>query len=245
MVSRSASIAAERVQFLGWQPHLKSHLEIYHRVDIALDAFPFLRRFHDIVISGDLKILKPDPRIYAALIERRRFDPARAFFIDDNERNVAAARRLGGLLGGGLAVRQRTQPGRRHVVGARTGDRQGHVVRQPGNQILDTLVRQQAADEERPAGPLDRVIGRESFDIDTAGAATLVLQAVAPVLATAAAASRRTSPKRSTFAASMPSKCWRCRNRSESIWRARKTSSITARAAWWSSSRRGISRWPF
>ena len=65
------------------------------KFNVALDAFPFLRRFHDIVISGDLKILKPDPRIYAALIERRRFDPARAFFIDDNERNVAAARRLG------------------------------------------------------------------------------------------------------------------------------------------------------
>ena len=71
------------------------HLHLLAHRGRVLDAFPFLRRFHDIVISGDLKILKPDPRIYAALIERRRFDPARAFFIDDNERNVAAARRLG------------------------------------------------------------------------------------------------------------------------------------------------------
>jgi predicted O-linked N-acetylglucosamine transferase (SPINDLY family) len=34
-------VAPERVELLGFQKELASHLELYHRVDIALDTFPY------------------------------------------------------------------------------------------------------------------------------------------------------------------------------------------------------------
>ena len=34
--------------------------------------FPFLNRFRDIVVSGDEKLLKPDPAIYELLPEPQR-----------------------------------------------------------------------------------------------------------------------------------------------------------------------------
>lgn len=38
---RAAGVALARVEFLDRTPNLASHLEIYHRVDVALDPFPY------------------------------------------------------------------------------------------------------------------------------------------------------------------------------------------------------------
>src|SRR5215475_9788026 len=54
--------------------------------------FDFLRWFQGMVISGEVGVIKPDPRIYALLIERFAIDPRRAVYIDDVAANVAAAR---------------------------------------------------------------------------------------------------------------------------------------------------------
>jgi 2-haloacid dehalogenase len=63
--------------------------------DIARSRFPFLDWFEGIVISGDEGVTKPDPRIYRALLERYRLDPATTVFIDDRRRNVETAEALG------------------------------------------------------------------------------------------------------------------------------------------------------
>jgi 2-haloacid dehalogenase len=56
---------------------------------------PVFDRFREIVVSGDEKLVKPDPAIFN-LAERRFGHPAAAMlFIDDNAANVAAARELG------------------------------------------------------------------------------------------------------------------------------------------------------
>jgi 2-haloacid dehalogenase len=47
------------------------------------------------VISGEVGAIKPEPRIYEALLERFAIDPLRAVFIDDSEVNAAAARPFG------------------------------------------------------------------------------------------------------------------------------------------------------
>ena len=48
-------------------------------------------RFQDIVVSGDEKLVKPDPRIYALSLDRFGLEPGEAIFIDDRLENVEAA----------------------------------------------------------------------------------------------------------------------------------------------------------
>jgi len=52
-------------------------------------------RFRDIVVSGDEKLLKPDPSLYALAIRRFGVAPGETVFIDDNEANVAGAAKAG------------------------------------------------------------------------------------------------------------------------------------------------------
>ena len=62
---------------------------------VARPRFPFLEWFEGIVVSGDERLIKPDPRIFEVLIGRYGLDPATTLFIDDQPDNVAAARDLG------------------------------------------------------------------------------------------------------------------------------------------------------
>ena len=62
---------------------------------LARTIFPFFDWFEGIVVSGEEKLIKPDPRLYVRLLERYRVDPARAVFIDDSLKNVEAAVALG------------------------------------------------------------------------------------------------------------------------------------------------------
>jgi len=62
---------------------------------IATARCPVLGRFRDVVISGEIGMVKPDREIYLYTIERCRLDPARTLFIDDLAVNVAAARDCG------------------------------------------------------------------------------------------------------------------------------------------------------
>jgi 2-haloacid dehalogenase len=55
----------------------------------------FDRVFRGIVVSGDEKMIKPDPRIYRLLLDRYGVDPHRTVFIDDSAKNVEAANALG------------------------------------------------------------------------------------------------------------------------------------------------------
>ena len=57
--------------------------------------YPFFDLFDDRVISGEVKISKPDPRIFNLLLERNHLNPAECIFIDDSEENCRAAHRLG------------------------------------------------------------------------------------------------------------------------------------------------------
>lgn len=52
-------------------------------------------RFRDIVVSGDERMVKPDPAIYALALSRFALRPGEALFIDDRIENVEAAVRAG------------------------------------------------------------------------------------------------------------------------------------------------------
>ena len=62
---------------------------------IARRRFAFLEWFEHIVVSGEVGLAKPDPRIFRLAIERCRLDPPRTVFIDDSPANVAAGREAG------------------------------------------------------------------------------------------------------------------------------------------------------
>jgi 2-haloacid dehalogenase len=61
----------------------------------ARERFAFLSWFQGILVSGEVKIIKPDPRMFELLIERFAIDPYNAVYIDDAEANVEAARPFG------------------------------------------------------------------------------------------------------------------------------------------------------
>jgi 2-haloacid dehalogenase len=61
----------------------------------ALQRFAFLRWFRGILVSGEVGLIKPDPRIFALLIERFAIEPQRAVYVDDVEANAAAASPFG------------------------------------------------------------------------------------------------------------------------------------------------------
>lgn len=62
---------------------------------LARQRFGFLEWFEDIVVSGEVGLAKPDPRIFALTIERCRLKPAHTLFIDDSPHNVDAGRNAG------------------------------------------------------------------------------------------------------------------------------------------------------
>jgi 2-haloacid dehalogenase len=58
-------------------------------------TFDFLTLFEAIVVSGAEGIAKPDPAVFALLVDRYRLDPAATVFVDDSPVNVAAAAAAG------------------------------------------------------------------------------------------------------------------------------------------------------
>ncbi len=51
--------------------------------------------FRDILVSGEVRLIKPDPAIYALALERFGLAPGEALFVDDRADNVAAGERAG------------------------------------------------------------------------------------------------------------------------------------------------------
>lgn len=62
---------------------------------IAYDLYPFFAEFEGTVVSGEVRLAKPDERIYLLLLERYGLAASECLFIDDNERNTRAATTLG------------------------------------------------------------------------------------------------------------------------------------------------------
>lgn len=58
---------------------------------MAEAAYPFLRDFDARFVSAELRLLKPDPSIYAAVEDATSLPPGSLFFTDDRPDNVAAA----------------------------------------------------------------------------------------------------------------------------------------------------------
>jgi len=62
---------------------------------IALERFGFLKLFNGIVVSGEIKMLKPFPEIYMYTLNKYKLNPERCIFIDDRLSNVKGAEKCG------------------------------------------------------------------------------------------------------------------------------------------------------
>ena len=62
---------------------------------VARERFVFLDWFDGLLVSGEERIVKPDPAIFELLLDRFGLDPGSTFYVDDSEANVAAAAALG------------------------------------------------------------------------------------------------------------------------------------------------------
>jgi putative hydrolase of the HAD superfamily len=75
---------------------------LYCLSNMSSSTFAHLRERHSfwgvfrgIVISGDVRLMKPEPEIFQLLLQRYALPAAQTVFVDDNEPNVVAARALG------------------------------------------------------------------------------------------------------------------------------------------------------
>ena len=62
---------------------------------VALERFSFLKLFNGIVVSGEIKMLKPFPEIYLYTLNKYKLNPEKCIFIDDRLSNVKGAEKCG------------------------------------------------------------------------------------------------------------------------------------------------------
>ena len=65
------------------------------KFNLVRPKYAFFEWFDSIIVSGDVKLIKPDPRIFAVLLEQINQRAEDCLFIDDSPVNIVAARRLG------------------------------------------------------------------------------------------------------------------------------------------------------
>lgn len=81
---------------------LKPHYHLYGLTNWSGETFPiaykrysFFKEFEGIVVSGDEKLIKPDPKIFELILERYNLKPEESLFIDDNIHNINQANLMG------------------------------------------------------------------------------------------------------------------------------------------------------
>jgi 2-haloacid dehalogenase len=62
---------------------------------LAMEIYPFLAGFKGIVVSGQHRLIKPEPAIFEFFFSRYKLDPGDCLFVDDSRLNVDTAQALG------------------------------------------------------------------------------------------------------------------------------------------------------
>ena len=64
-------------------------------IPIAYNKYDFFNHLKGIVVSGDEKLIKPDPKLYQVLLHRYDLKANESLFIDDNIHNIETAQKMG------------------------------------------------------------------------------------------------------------------------------------------------------
>ena len=78
----------------GWNLYLLSNFSA-EKFPLMQKRCNFLQLFDDIIISGEHKLIKPDPAIYHLTLKRISRKAHECLFIDDSLPNIETARKLG------------------------------------------------------------------------------------------------------------------------------------------------------
>ena len=78
----------------GWPLYLLSNFSA-EKFQLIKQRYDFLKLFDDLIISGEHKMIKPDPAIYRLTLNKIKRQANECLFIDDSLPNIETARRLG------------------------------------------------------------------------------------------------------------------------------------------------------
>ena len=84
----------KRLDREGYELHALTNWSV-ETFPIARERYAFLERFRTILVSGDERLMKPDPAIFELMLERIAHPAERCLFIDDSRKNIDAAAALG------------------------------------------------------------------------------------------------------------------------------------------------------
>jgi 2-haloacid dehalogenase len=65
------------------------------KFSIVRHKYKFFNLFEDIVISGEVKLIKPDPAIFRLLLQKIHYRAEQCVLIDDTTQNIEAAQKMG------------------------------------------------------------------------------------------------------------------------------------------------------
>jgi 2-haloacid dehalogenase len=84
----------ERLDQDGYELHALTNWSA-ETFPLARERYAFLERFRTILVSGEERLIKPDPAIFELMLERIGHAAERCLFIDDSAKNIETASRLG------------------------------------------------------------------------------------------------------------------------------------------------------
>lgn len=85
---------ARKLKSAGWNIYLLSNFST-ETFPLMQKRHDFIQLFDDTIISGDYKLVKPDPAIYQLALNRINRKAHECLFIDDSLPNIESAQRLG------------------------------------------------------------------------------------------------------------------------------------------------------
>jgi 2-haloacid dehalogenase len=65
------------------------------KFSLVRQKYPFFKLFEEIIVSGEVKIIKPDPAIFHILLQKHQLRPEECLLVDDTPKNVTSAREIG------------------------------------------------------------------------------------------------------------------------------------------------------
>ncbi len=85
---------AKNLKQSGWPLYLLSNFSA-EKFEIVRKRYGFLQTFDDVIVSGEHRLIKPDPAIFDLTLKRINRKAEECLFIDDSALNIAAARKMG------------------------------------------------------------------------------------------------------------------------------------------------------